>query len=61
MAGSELGRADLPPRLVYVPSGNHLRLVDLAARTVTTVFRNAGADRVAGNSRDSHPGPAAIP
>ena len=31
-------RGDLPPRLVYVPSGNRLRLVDLAARTVTTVF-----------------------
>ena len=29
---------DVPPRLVYVPSGNHLRQVDLAARTVTTVF-----------------------
>jgi len=29
---------DLPPRLVYVPSGNRLRLVDLDARTVTTVF-----------------------
>jgi hypothetical protein len=33
-----LDRWDLPPRLVYVPSGNRLRLVDLAARTVTTVF-----------------------
>jgi len=31
-------RWDLPPRLVHVPSGNHLRLVDLAARTVATVF-----------------------
>jgi len=30
--------SDLPPHLVYVPSGNHLRLVDLAARTVKTVF-----------------------
>jgi hypothetical protein len=29
---------DLPPRLVYVPSGNRLRLVDLAAGTITTVF-----------------------
>jgi hypothetical protein len=29
---------DLPPRWVYVPSGNLLRKVDLAARTVTTVF-----------------------
>ena len=28
----------MPPRLVHVPSGNRLRLVDLAARTVTTVF-----------------------
>ena len=34
-------RGDLPPRLVYVPSGNHLRLVDLAARTVTTVFESS--------------------
>jgi hypothetical protein len=32
---------DLPPRLVYVPSGNFLRMVDLAARTVTTVFETA--------------------
>ncbi len=32
---------DVPPRLVYVPSGNVLRLVDLAARTVTTVFETA--------------------
>ena len=31
-------RWDVPPRLVHVPSGNHLRLVDLAARTVATVF-----------------------
>ena len=30
---------DLPPRLVHVPSGNTLRLVDLSARTVATVFR----------------------
>ena len=37
-AGLRPGRWDLPPRLVYVPSGNRLRLVDLAARTVTTVF-----------------------
>jgi len=29
---------DLPPRLVHVPSGNRLRLVDLATRTVNTVF-----------------------
>jgi hypothetical protein len=29
---------DVPPRLVHVPSGNQLRLVDLNARTVTTVF-----------------------
>jgi len=34
-------RWDLPPRLVYVPSGNFLRLVDLGARTVTTVFETA--------------------
>jgi hypothetical protein len=33
-----LDRWDLPPRLVYVPSGDRLRLVDLAARTVVTVF-----------------------
>lgn len=31
-------RWDVPPRLVHVPSGNRLRVVDLAARTVTTVF-----------------------
>jgi len=31
---------DLPPRLVYVPSGNRLRLVDLSARTVTTVWES---------------------
>jgi hypothetical protein len=31
-------RWDLPPRLVHVPSGNRLRLVDLNARTVATVF-----------------------
>jgi hypothetical protein len=31
-------RWDVPPRLVYVPSGNRLRLVDLGTRTVTTVF-----------------------
>ena len=31
---------DLPPRFVYVPSGNLLRKVDLAARTVTTVFES---------------------
>ncbi len=29
---------DLPPRLVHVPSGKALRVVDLAAGTVTTVF-----------------------
>ena len=29
---------DVPPRLVYLPSGNQLRQADLAARTVTTVF-----------------------
>jgi len=33
-----LDRFDMPPRLVYVPAGNHLRMVDLAARTVMTVF-----------------------
>jgi hypothetical protein len=31
-------RWDLPPHLVHVPSGNRLRLVDLAMRTVNTVF-----------------------
>lgn len=31
-------RWDVPPRLVHVPSGNQLRLVDLNARTVSTVF-----------------------
>jgi hypothetical protein len=31
-------RWDVPPRLVHVPSGNNLRLVDLSARTVITVF-----------------------
>ena len=43
-------RWDVPPRLVHVPSGNRLRLVDLAARTVTTAFESAGADRVCGCS-----------
>jgi hypothetical protein len=33
-------QSDLPPRLVYVPSGNRLRKVDLAARSVTTVFES---------------------
>jgi hypothetical protein len=32
---------DLPPRLVYVPSGNRLLKIDLAARTVKTVFETA--------------------
>jgi hypothetical protein len=32
------GGGDVPPRLVYLPSGRHLRQADLAARTVTTVF-----------------------
>jgi hypothetical protein len=36
--GFQPDRGDLPPRLVYVPSGNHLREVDLSAHTVTTVF-----------------------
>lgn len=31
---------DLPPRLVHVPSGNRLRVVDLGARTVATVFES---------------------
>ncbi len=35
----KLGPSDLPPRLVYVPSGNDLREVDLAARTIRTVFQ----------------------
>ncbi len=29
---------DVPPRLVYLPSGSQLRQADLAAHTVTTVF-----------------------
>ncbi|MGC8639666.1 MAG: hypothetical protein ACP5XB_07275 [Isosphaeraceae bacterium] len=29
---------DLPPRLVHVPSGNQLRVVDLSERSVRTVF-----------------------
>jgi hypothetical protein len=33
-----LARSDLPPRLVYVPSGNSVREVDLAAGTVTTIL-----------------------
>ena len=33
-------QSDLPPRLVYVPSGNRLRKVDLGARSVTTVFES---------------------
>jgi hypothetical protein len=36
--GSRPDRFDVPPRLVHVPSGNSLRLADLAVRTVTTVF-----------------------
>ncbi len=36
-----LDRDDLPPRLVYVPSGNRLQRVDLAERTVTFVFEIA--------------------
>ena len=31
-------RWDVPPRLVHVPSGNRLRVFDLAARTAATVF-----------------------
>src|SRR5262249_5920964 len=31
-------RSDVPPRLVHVPSGSRLRLVDLADRTISTVF-----------------------
>jgi hypothetical protein len=34
----KVGPLDLPPRLVYVPSGNRLRQVDLAAGTVRTVL-----------------------
>jgi hypothetical protein len=34
----QLHRVDVPPRLVHVPSGNLLRLVDLSARTIATVF-----------------------
>ena len=34
----KLDRWDVPPHLVYVPSGNQLRLVDLAARTINTIF-----------------------
>jgi hypothetical protein len=33
-------RWDLPPRLVHVPSGKLSRLVDLAARTVETIFES---------------------
>jgi hypothetical protein len=33
-------QSDLPPRLVYVPSGNRLRMVDLGARSLTTVFES---------------------
>ncbi len=40
MGAMNPGREELPPHLVYVPSGNRLRLVDLAARTVTTVFES---------------------
>ncbi|MDR3633485.1 MAG: hypothetical protein P4L84_06595 [Isosphaeraceae bacterium] len=36
--GARPDRWDVPPRLVHVPSGNSLRLVDLDARTVTTAF-----------------------
>jgi hypothetical protein len=31
-------RRDVPPRLVHVPSGHRLRLVDLHARTIASVF-----------------------
>jgi hypothetical protein len=36
--GVKPNNTDLPPHLVYVPSGNQLRQVDLATRTVRTVF-----------------------
>jgi hypothetical protein len=36
--GRRSDRSDLPMRLVHVPSGNRVRLVDLATRTVKTVF-----------------------
>ncbi len=36
-------RGDLPPRLVHVPSGNRLYLVDLTARTISKVFEAPGS------------------
>jgi hypothetical protein len=39
--GARPDRWDFPPRLVHVPSGSRLRLVDLAARTVATVLETA--------------------
>ena len=38
IATPRVDRWDVPPRLVHVPSGNLLRVVDLSARTTTTVF-----------------------
>ena len=60
-AGLRPDRWDLPPRLVYVPSGNHLRLVDLAARTVTTVFETPEPIESLGVPALSALWPAAIP
>jgi hypothetical protein len=35
-----LDRWDLPPRLVFVPSGNRLMLCDVAERTMTNIFES---------------------
>ena len=33
------GQRDLPPHLVFIPSGNRIQLVDLSTRSVKTVFQ----------------------
>ncbi len=37
----KLDPGDVPPHLVYVPSGNQIRLVDLAARTISSIFETS--------------------
>ena len=48
-----LDRGDRPPRWMYVPSRNQLRKIDLAARTVTTVFETPEPIESAGIPRHS--------
>lgn len=38
-----LGPGDVPPRLVHIPAGNTLRVVDLGLRTVRTAFESPEA------------------